>query len=64
MGFKLIDKHVYLVEALDKYDINITEVVLASSMKEVVEILELLDPEWKILSVKYICRIAYESEEA
>ena len=63
MGFKLIDKHVYLVEALDKYDLNITEVILADNMKEVVEILNLLDPEWKLLSVKYVCGNAYESEE-
>ena len=63
MGFKLIDKHVYLVEALDEYDLAYSEVILAGSMKEVVEIMKLISPISKLLKVSYICGNAYESEE-
>ena len=62
MKFKLIDKHVYLVEALDKYDLEYSEVVLAGSMKEAIEIMKILTPVSKLLKVSYICGNAYESE--
>ena len=67
MLHELIDKNVYSVEALDRHDMKIFNILIAECFVDAIELLDEVEPGNTLLSITYICpraHIGLKSQDA